>query len=189
MKILFVCTGNCSRSPMAEAYFRHLTIQNKLEEVKLLLPNTKQQQLPIKEDLYPENTFIDIFDLLAEMQPNYNTALAYYNLSFYVSDLLTKNLTSQDAKLLHLTANRRRSESCINLLFDVYQSTKDSTIAIQAFAYAEKNKSTILKETISKKTLLQLHRNDSLLINEQSLLRKQERLTNSLIKEALKELS
>ncbi|QXP61041.1 CHAT domain-containing protein [Olleya sp. HaHaR_3_96] len=150
--------------------------------IKLLLPNTKQQQLPIKEDLYPENTFIDIFDLLAEMQPNYNTALAYYNLSFYVSDLLTKNLTSQDAKLLHLTANRRRSESCINLLFDVYQSTKDSTIAIQAFAYAEKNKSTILKETISKKTLLQLHRNDSLLINEQSLLRKQERLTNSLIK-------
>ena len=32
MNILFVCTGNCSRSPMAEAYFRHLCKQNHLDQ-------------------------------------------------------------------------------------------------------------------------------------------------------------
>ena len=32
MNILFVCAGNCSRSPMAEIYFRHLLKQNKLDQ-------------------------------------------------------------------------------------------------------------------------------------------------------------
>jgi len=150
--------------------------------LKLLLPNFKNQELPEKEDLYPENTFIAIFDLLADLQLNDNNALACYDLSFYVSNLLTEQLTSQEAKLLHLTTNRQRSESCINLLFEAYQTTKDSSKIIQAFTYAEKNKGSILKETISKKSLLLLHPNDSLLLNEQSLLHKQERLTNSLIK-------
>ncbi len=33
MTILFLCTGNCGRSPMAEIYFRHLCQQNKLTQV------------------------------------------------------------------------------------------------------------------------------------------------------------
>jgi protein-tyrosine-phosphatase len=33
MKFLFVCTANCSRSAMSEAYFKHLLKQNKLSQL------------------------------------------------------------------------------------------------------------------------------------------------------------
>lgn len=45
MKILFVCSGNCSRSPMAEAYFRHLCKQNNLfEDVTCMSTGIKVQE-------------------------------------------------------------------------------------------------------------------------------------------------
>ena len=150
--------------------------------LKFLIPNYDNTGLPKKETLYPENTFIDIFDLLALLQVNPNNGLACYDLSFYVSDLLTRTLTSQEAKLIHLSANRKRSESCINLLFDTYQTTADPTYIEQAFNYAEKNKGSILKEIVGKKTLLERYPTDSLLIQESYFLKQQAQLTNTLIK-------
>ncbi len=170
----------------AQIYYKLNDLENtskKLFDVlKNLLPTFNTKGLPEKEDLYAENTFIDVFDLLAELQPNTNNILACYDLSFYVSQLLQSNITSQEGKLIHLEANRKRSEACINLLFEAYQTKKDSSLIIKAFSYAEKNKVSILKETIGKKLALDLYPNDSLLIKEQALLQKQERITNDLIK-------
>jgi len=146
-----------------------------------LLPNYNSNNLPEKETLYADNTFIDVFDLLAVLQTNTNNSLACYDRSFYVSNLLQDNLTSQEAKLIHLNANRQRSERSINLLFEGYKTTKDSTLITLAFNYAEQNKASILKETIGKKKLLSQYPNDSLLIKEEQLLQQQERLTNAII--------
>lgn len=187
-------TENMSARILATYYLQKAQIHYNLSQndtslielntaLKILLPNINYDELPKKEDLYAENTFIDIFDLLAVLQTNTQNALACYDKSFYVSQLLTNNLTSQEAKLVHLSNNRKRSEACISLLFDSFKVSNDKRFIHQAFVYAEKHKAAILKEAIDKKSLLELHPNDSLLIKEQQLLQQQERLTNELIRE------
>ncbi len=154
-----------------------------------LLPNFDYKDLPKQEELYPENTFIDVFDLLAKLQSNPESALKSYDLSFYVSSLLEYDITSQEAKLINLSSNRERSEKCISLLYDLSLLSDNATTTERAFLYSEKNKASILKEIIGKKSLLELHPEDSLLIKEQDLLKKQEQLTNQLIKTPYKSTS
>ncbi|MDO5972502.1 CHAT domain-containing protein [Flavivirga aquimarina] len=152
---------------------------------KALLPNHTFASLPLRSELYAENTFIDIFDLYATLQEDYKLALKYYDLSFYISRLLQNNWTSQENKISNQAANRIRSEKCIDIIFNAYQSIKNDTLLSAAFKYAELNKSGILKERAFKQTLLQKYPNDSLLLKESHLLKKQEEITNLLINEQL----
>lgn len=161
-------------------------LKSLLKAIQILLPNFEANKLPDKNNLYPENTFIDIFDLYASMQPNFKIALESYDLSFYVSNLLYNNITSQKAKIINQINNRKRSEKCIALLFNEYSKTKNSRFLTKAFQYAEGSKAQVLKETSQKKALLKSYPNDSLLIKEQRLLQEQEYVTNSLINEHFK---
>ncbi|MCX7551594.1 CHAT domain-containing protein [Xanthomarina sp. F2636L] len=151
----------------------------------MFLPNLEEKTIPEKSTLYAENTFIDIFDLLARLQIHPETALIYYDLSFYVSNLLTENLTSQESKIANQVSNRNRSEHCIELLFQTYQKNSDTKIFTRALAYTETYKASVLKGVFQKKSLLELHPNDGLLIKEQKLLQQQEQLTDLLIKTQL----
>lgn len=152
--------------------------------LKLLLPNNTQV-LPDKSTLYAENTFLDIFDLLAFTQDNPEIALEYFDLSLHVSDLLMQNMTSQEAKIFLLNENRKRSEQCLALLYNLYQENPSKTRFKRALDYAEASKASILQETSLKKILLELHPNDSLLQKEQTLRIKQEKLTSTLVKQQL----
>lgn len=181
---------------VAKLYFQeaqiHYLLKNNLEAkntlqkaLKTLLPEFNNNHLPTKESLYAENTFIDIFDLYASLQTNFETALQCHDLSFYISGLLQNNWTSQENKLQNQAANRLRSENCIDILFNQYKLTKNKAYIAQAFQYAENNKASVLKEIYQKKIQLQQHPNDSLLIAEFNLLKEQERLTSLLVKEQL----
>jgi len=159
---------------------------NKLKNaLTLLLPNFNSNELPKKEDLYADNTFIDIFDLLALIQPKKEQALACYNLSAHVSSLLFNNVTSQKSKITNLAETRIRSEKCIELLFSEYTKNRNSSDLKEALQYAENSKALILKDVFKKKSLLEQFPNDSLLIKEQQLLQEQERITNLFINEQL----
>ncbi len=155
------------------------------QAIKTLLPNFNGTSFPEKEMLYAENTFIDIFDLLAILQSNTKDALKSYNLSSHVSSLLYGNLTSQKSKTENTARQRIRGEKCIELLFTEYLNTKNETSFIDALTYAENTKGLILKDAFNQKTLLEQFPNDSLLIKEQFLLQKHEHITNSLINERL----
>jgi CHAT domain-containing protein len=152
---------------------------------RILLPNFNKNKLPDQKDLYAENTFIDLFDLFAVIQNNTDTALKSYNLSFYVSELLQENWTSQEAKIFNTTNNRIRSEKCIDLLVNKYQQTNNKLFLFEAFQYSENNKASVLKDMYNKKMRLQQFPNDSLLIKEYDLLKTQEYYTGLLIKEQL----
>ncbi|MGB1312015.1 CHAT domain-containing protein [Bizionia paragorgiae] len=147
-----------------------------------LLPNYHKNSLPETHTLFPENTFIDLFDALAALQENPEEALEYYDLSFYVSNLLSSQITSQEAKLVELASNRRRSENSIALLYQLQIHSENSIYTQRALQYAENSKAFLLKENLSKKNLLARHPKDSLLIKEQQLLKTQEQLTSKLIK-------
>ncbi|GAA4939226.1 hypothetical protein GCM10023314_09880 [Algibacter agarivorans] len=153
--------------------------------IKALLPNFKKEGLPEKNLLYPENKFIDIFDLYAEIETNPEMALQCYDLSFYVSGLLQNAWTSQETKILNETNNRIRSEKCIDILFDSYKQTKNKALLFKAFQYSENNKASVLKAVFLKKIHLQRFPNDSLLVKEFDLLKEQEHITSLLVKEGL----
>ena len=144
--------------------------------LKLLIPNYNSNTLPSQSDLYPENAFIGIFDLFAEIETDPKKAIEYYNLSFYVSDLLTENITTQEGKLIVLNEKRKRSEQSLNILYYLQNNSDDTKYTFEALQLSERYKASVLKETISKKTLLKEHPNDSLLITQQKLLNNQEQL-------------
>jgi CHAT domain-containing protein len=147
----------------------------------ILLPNFDGTQLPKTTDLYPENTFIDIFDLWAELETESENALHYYDLSFYVSDLLTQENTSQESYILNASINKGRSEKCIAILYNMFQLKGESDYAKRAFNYAEYTKASALKWYTNKKTLLEKHPTDSLLLKEHYLLKQQQQLSNRLL--------
>lgn len=147
----------------------------------ILIPNFNGVDLPKPEDLYPENTFIDIFDLWAELQTEPEKILQSYDLSFYVTQMLNKEHTNQESYILSAGVNKDRSEKCIALLYDIYQVKGDIAYVKRAFNYAELNKALALKWYSDKKVRLEKHPEDSLLIKEQYLLKQQQQFSNRLL--------
>ncbi|NJX16045.1 CHAT domain-containing protein [Tamlana crocina] len=123
--------------------------------------------------------------MYAEIVPNTKTALYYFDLSFYVSELLRISWTAQETKILNQSATRIRSEKCIDLLFNTFQKTKNDSIAFTALQYAENSKASSLMDMFLKKQRLKTFPNDTLLQNEFRLLKKQEHITSLLVKEQL----
>jgi len=153
--------------------------------LQTLIPTISIDEIPDTETLYAENTFLSIFDGLAYLQKNEVEALNYYELSFYVSGLLYEQFTDQEVKIMHQAAWKRRTERCLEILFNQFEKTKDFKFIVRAFEYAEKSKATVLRESSSQRTLLETHPEDSLLQERAYLNHLQEQKINELIREQL----
>lgn len=157
--------------------------ENHLQKaLQFLIPTNPLNQPPKEELLYPENTLLDIFDGLASLQQNTEQSLRYYDLSFLVSEQLQAQYIAQEAKIMQQTNQRIRSEKCIELLEKEFQKTQNKTYLFRAFAYAEKSKAAVLTEIISRKTLLENHPKDTLLLKQQQLTQRQEASINYLVR-------
>ncbi|NJM80708.1 MAG: CHAT domain-containing protein, partial [Flavobacterium sp.] len=150
--------------------------------LQTLLPFEKRNRLPKTTSLYPENTFLAIFDGFANVENKIDKKLAWYNLSFYVSELISDNLVSQEAQIIHQIENRKRTEKCIDLLWNAYQKNKDFRLLESAFQFAEKSKNTVLKERNYQKSLVEQFPKNKALQLQNQLLSKQESLINEYIR-------
>lgn len=160
-------------------------IENYQKALQILIPAKSLNAIPDKNMLYAENTFLSIFDGLAELQENEMNALKYYDLSFYVSDLLQEQYTAQEVKIIHQASLKRRAEACIEILYDHYQKTKEENAISLAFEYTEKTKAAVLRDMVSQRSLLDKYPEDSLLQKREQLSALQEKKINVLIREQL----
>ena len=161
--------------------------QESLEKaLQVLVPTSEKNTIPDIAVLYAENTFITLFDLYASICTDTNEALQYYDLSFYISSLLNKNIVSQETKIIHQAENKNRTKKCIDLLYQAYKKEPNRLFLERAFLYTEKSKSSVLQEAVEKKSLLEQFPDDEILLKEQELLQQQELITNNLIRAQLK---
>ena len=147
----------------------------------LLIPNHNIETLPSTTDLYPENTFIEVFDLLAELQTEPKRKLQCYNLSFYVASSLENEIVNEESLMLSASINRNRSEKCISILHQLFQQKNDSSYIEQAIYYAELHKASVLKSNAYRRQLLQNNAADTLLVKENELSNQQKQLTTRLL--------
>lgn len=154
--------------------------------LSLLLPNVKIEDIRKNNSLlYPENTLIDIFDAFALYSNDLNQTFDYYKLSFYVEKLLLDNINDSQSKLIFQTSYRKRSEKCLKLLYDEYIKIRNDSLIWEAFQFAESSKAMILKESATRKSLLEQNPSDSLLILKDELLSKQQSLIGELMRKQL----
>ncbi|MFD2908805.1 CHAT domain-containing protein [Flavobacterium ardleyense] len=192
-KVSFFKSKNFSARDVAKLYVEEASIyrfkndlnsERKLlnQALKTLLPLEKNSGLPKKTSLYPENTFLTIFDALAEIETNSKQKIDYYDLSFYVSDLIKENLVSQESLIIQQFEDRKRTEQCLNTFWITYQKTRDNSYIDKAFLYAERSTNVILKEQSNLKTLAELHPKNKDLQLQKQLIGQQETLINQLIR-------
>lgn len=192
-KTAFFKNKNFTAREVAKMYVDEASIYQFLKEDKktkmllskalqTLLPLEKKMALPEKNSLYAENTFLAIFDGMAELEINAQKKIDYYNLSFYVSDLIKDNIVSQESFIIQQYDDRRRTEKCLQIFWNEYQKTKDNAWIEKAFLFAEKSKNVVLKDKSNLKTLLELHPKNKDLIIQNQLTSQQETLINKLIR-------
>jgi len=154
--------------------------QAALHKVMQSVDSANIWSMPKKAYLYAENTFIEALDAKAEVlrqkyrqtsQAKYlETAAACYEMSFDVENKLMQNFSYDESRLLMLKQSRKRSETAIDLCYQLFQLTGNNYWTEKAFLFAEKSKAFVLLESIKRNiatnTMLQ---NDTLYRHIQSL--------------------
>ena len=181
---------------IAEVYQKQNQFKKSLnsyqKSLQTLLPKytpTTIFENPLTTYFYPENTLKDALDGRASVFiqiNNYRDALKSFDLAFKVEAQLRASYLNQNAKLIQQQENRNRSESSIDLCYELFKQTNNSSWIERAFQYAEQSKSVILfeakKATFFKSSL----KKDSLFSKEEELLYKKAQLNKSIIIEELK---
>lgn len=149
---------------------------------KTLIPNYNSSNLlPKKNSLYAETSLLDALDLQGLLFLNYNKpqkALQCYMLCFHIEALFQELLMYENSKIVNQMRNRKRTEKCIEIYYNLFQKEKKVSYLEHAFYLSEQGKASVLKNTIHESTTMS---NDEKLIKEQL-----QNWTNTILKEQQK---
>lgn len=134
--------------------------------------------LPQKKDLYAENTIAEALYARAacisargtENAAELENAVNCYKLAFETERKLLDAFSYDESRQQMLEATRKQTEKAIGICYRLYQKTKNSKWAAEAFLFAEHNKSFILTESVRRNTAASMYlQRDSLYEKLQSL--------------------
>lgn len=168
-----------------------LALQNYQQALMLLLPGYTPESgtdLPDKALFYPENTIKEVLDGLAQLHSKDDPmkALACFELSFEIEDLLRQTYHYQADRLQQQIEIRNRTEQCLTLLFDRFVETKEHHLAQRAFQLSERTKAVVLREAIEASEKHAFIKHDTLLKKEHNLTFKKATLARDLVLEQMK---
>lgn len=112
--------------------------------------------LPSPTACYAENTIMEALDGMGQVyQQWYKTepksfyleqALASYELIHVVEQALRQSYLYDSSKLFNLEESRQQSENAIRVAHQLYQQNQDKNLLYRAFVFAERNRSSLLRE-------------------------------------------
>ncbi|MEM1214807.1 MAG: CHAT domain-containing protein [Bacteroidota bacterium] len=142
------------------------TYQKALTSVLPAYQPTDPWTLPQAEDIYPENTIqealehmADVFQKLHARDPQQRyltTALACHDLIHEVERALRRSYRYESAKLGSLEETRTRTGKAIALAQQLYKITQDEDYLYRAFVFAERSRSSLLREAYRASRATQL---------------------------------
>lgn len=115
-----------------------------------------QHDLPSPEACYAENTIMEALGGMATVYQEWNKAkpntfylkqaLACYELMHTVEQALRQSYLYESSKLFNLEESREQSENAIRVAYQLYEKTHNEALLYQAFVFAERNRSSLLRE-------------------------------------------
>lgn len=138
--------------------------------------------LPRQKDIYAENTIAEALYARAaciiksgtENEQQLENAVGCYKLAFETEKKLLSAFSYDESRLFMLEQTRLQTEKAMALCYKLYQNTKNSRWANEAFLFAEHNKAFVLSESVKRNTAA------SLFLQKDSAYKKTETLQNNL---------
>ncbi len=173
---IYIAMGNVLRQ--LHSYDSALLYYNRALYTVINIDTLDKFSAPQQKNLYAENTIAEalyarancIADMGADNTARLESAVNAYKLAFETERKLLDAFSYDESRQLMLDETRVQTEKAISTCYLLYQQTKKSKWATEAFLFAEQNKSFILTESIRRNTAASLYlQNDSLYQRSQHL--------------------
>ncbi|MEP7236657.1 MAG: CHAT domain-containing tetratricopeptide repeat protein [Ferruginibacter sp.] len=116
--------------------------------------------LPLQKDIYAENTIAEalyakancIINSGMESERELENAVSSFKLAFETESKLLQGFSYDESRMYMQEETRKQTEKAIAVCFKLYQKTKNSRWANEAFFFAENNKAFVLAESVRRNT-------------------------------------
>ncbi len=136
-------------------------------------------QLPDPKNFYPENTIMEVLTEKANIFRSWydqngeaeqlELARRHYELAIQMEEVLNSIYTYQSSMLSLAGQSHARHEAMMDIVFELYDQTKDARWVEEAFTYMEKSRAVILNRALADDRAIQISADEKLFEREKAL--------------------